>query len=68
MLSQSVTQFSVFVRDLTQSDDHLQIVTKRLLRFWTKMWMGFLAFEPPIPKILTPRTCTRACETLDVVA
>ena len=34
------------------------------------MWMGSLAFEPPIPKTLTPCacTCTRACETLDVMA
>ena len=57
MLSQSVTQFSVFVRDLTHSYDHLQIVirpqTRPLFRFWTKMWMGFLVFEPPIPKTLT---------------
>ena len=47
-VSRSVTQVSLFAHDLTQSYDHLQIViwpkTRPLLRFWTKMWMGFLAF------------------------
>ena len=70
----SVTQFSVLVPDLTQTYDHLQIViwpkTRPRLRFWIKMGMVILAFEPPIPKTLAPgaRTCTRACKTLDVVA
>ena len=76
MLSQFVTQFSVFVPDLTQFYDHLQIViwpqARSLLRFWTTMWMG--AFWLLNPQSLKPSlyahvaTGTRACETLDVMA